>query len=220
MCGRGQAPRDLGGHRHRGMAVGAGNRPSREIGDQGGDDQHGKHVDLRQSEALHQLAQHDRQYYCGGTEDQGAVVDVIAVEQGEPYPTQNLHVAVAFVAHPQRVAQLSDGKQQRRGRHETDDDRLGNVASQVAQLEQADDDLECANQDGQQEQPLEELLGVLRIDEGKGGEHQQRDGARRPVDQVRGRSEDRGDDRHDDCRVHAEPGIHSGNQRIRHGLRE
>ncbi len=215
-----QAPRDFRGHRHRGVAVGSRNRPSREVGDQGGDDQHGKHVDLRQSEALHHLTQDDRKYYGRGAQYQRPVVDVIAVEQGEPDATQDLHVAVAFVVHPQRVAQLSHGEQKRCGRHETDDDRLGNVAGQVAQLEQADDDLKSANQDGQHEQRLEEFLGVLRIDEGKRGENQQRYGARRSVDQVRRRSEDRGDDRHDDCRVHTEPGIHARDQRIRHGLRE
>ncbi len=139
------------------MPAGTRNRPSREIGDQAGDDQHGKHVDLRPPEALDQFAQDDRQQHRGGTERQGAVVDVIAVEQGEPYPTQHLHVPVAFVAHPQRVAQLSDGKQKRRRGHEADDDRLGDVASQVAQLEQADHDLEGTNQDGQQKQPLEEF---------------------------------------------------------------
>jgi len=76
-------------------------------------------------------------------------------------------VAVALIVHPQRVAQLSHGEQKRRGRHETDDDRLGDITGQVTQLEQADHDLEYANQDGQHEQRLEEFLGVLRIDEGK-----------------------------------------------------
>ena len=216
----GQAPRDFGGHRHSGTAVGSRNRPSREVGDQGGDYQHGKHVDLRQSEALHHLTKDDRQDHSRGAQYQGAVVDVVAVGQREPYAMQDLHVAVALIVHPQRVAQLSHGEQKRRGRHETDDDRLGDITGQVTQLEQADHDLEYANQDGQHEQRLEEFLGVLRIDEGKRREDQQRYGARRSVDQVRRRSEDRGDDRHDDCRVHAEPGIHPRDQCIRHGLRE
>ena len=145
---------------------------------------------------------------------------MITMEQGEPYATQDLHVAVALIVHPQRVAQLSHREQERGGRHEADDDRLGNVASQVAQFEQADDDLEDANQHGQQEQPLEEFLGVLRVEEGKRREDQQRDGASRSVDQMRRRTEDRGDDRYDDRRVHAEPGIHPRDQRISHRLRE
>jgi hypothetical protein len=68
---------------------------------------------------------------------------------------------------------LPHGKQKGCGRHEASDDRFGNVAGQVAELEQADQDLDPANQHTQQEQRLEEFACVLRIDESKTSEDEQ-----------------------------------------------
>ena len=80
--------------------------------DERGDDQHGQQVDLRPAEALHQPAQHDRHHDGRHAQYHRAVVDRVAVEQGEVQPVQHLHVAVALVLHAERVADLPDGEQE------------------------------------------------------------------------------------------------------------
>ena len=195
-------------------------RPSGEVGDQGRNDQHRQQVQLRQPEAFHQPAQHDRQHHRRGADDQRAVVERIAVEQGEVGTFQHRLPAVALVLHPQRVAELTHRDQNGRGQQEAEDDRFGDVSGQVTELEHRDQDLEGADQNAEQEQRLEQDGAILRVQERQRAEHQKRYGTRRSVDQMRGRSEDRGDEGHHDRRVHAEFRVDAGDQRIGDALRQ
>ena len=72
---------------------------------------------------------------------------------------------------------------------------------------------------GQQKHRLENLLPVRRIEKRQRTEHDQRNGVRRAVDQIRRRAENRADRRDDNGGIKAIPRIDTGDQRIGHRLR-
>ncbi len=120
----------------------------------------------------------------------------------------------------EEVGDLADAEQQRRADHEAEDHGFGNVAGQVAKLEDGDEDLDGSDHHAKQHQGLGDLGLVVGIEKGERAEDDERDRAGRPVDQMRRRAEHRGDRRHDDRRVEPVARVDAGEQRIGHALRQ
>ena len=209
-----QALRDLRGQVHRGVAGVIFGRPSGQVRNQGGEDQHRQQVQLWQPEAFHQPPQHDGQHHRRGADDQRAVVERITMEQREVGTFQHRLPAVALVLHPQRIAELTQRDQNGRGQQKAEDHGFGDVSGQVTELEHRNQNLERANQDAEQEQRLEQDGAILRVEERQRAEHQQRYRTRRAVDQMRRRAENRSDEGHHDRRVHTEFRVDAGHQRV------
>jgi hypothetical protein len=155
------------------FTVGTRRGPPGQVGDHPGDYQHGQQIDLRQAVAFDQPAQQHGDHHRRDAEEHGLRVDLVAVEHREIHVGQDRGVGIALALHPQRVADLAEGEDQRRRGHEPDDHRLRDVAREVAQLEHGNEDLDDTDEDAQQEQRLEERRAVLRVDECQRAEHQQ-----------------------------------------------
>ena len=78
-----QALRDLRGQLDRGVAGVIFGRPSGQIRNQGRKDQRRQQVQLWQPESFHQAPQHDGEDDGRDADDQRAVVEGLAMEQGE-----------------------------------------------------------------------------------------------------------------------------------------
>jgi hypothetical protein len=140
----------------------------------------------------------------GDADADGPEVDRPAAGEGEPQPHQDVLVAAADGADAEQVVQLTQRHQQAGAGHEAEDDRLGDVARQVAQPQQRDDDLDQADEHGQQAGHAHPLVGVERG--GDGAEDDQRDGVGRAVDEAGARPEQRRQGGHDDGGVQAVEG--------------
>ncbi len=125
---------------------------------------------------------------------------------------------IALVMQAEKIPDLPDRDQESRAGHESDDDRLGNVAGQVAEPEDRDEDLDDADEDAEQEHRLRRAGLGVGIEERERAEDDERDRVGRAVDQVRGRAEDRRDQRNDDGRVEAVTRIDARDERVGHRL--
>ena len=133
---------------------------------------------------------------------------------------QHMLRAGALVANAQRIADLADRQQQRRRAHEAEDDGFRDIAGEVAEPEHGDEDLDRAHHRAEQEHRLRGLDALIGVEDRKGAEHHQRDRAGRAVDQVRGRTEQRGHGGDDDRRIESVARIDAREQRIGHALRQ
>ncbi len=88
------------------------------------------------------------------------------------------------VPDAEEIGDLADAQQQGRADHEAEHHRFRDIAGQVAELEDGDEDLDHANHDAKQHQSFADLGLVLGIEKSQRAEYNERDCAGRAVDEM------------------------------------
>ena len=154
------------------------------------------------------------------TDDQFTALPAVSVSHRR---TMRMLMAVAHLLDAEQIGDLAQRHEQAGPRHEAEDDRFRDVARQVAQPEQGDDDLTAAHEQAEQEHRLQGVRGCVvaaQFQAGDGAEDDERNGVGRAVDEVRRGAEDGGDGGHDDGGVEAERRIDAGDEGVGHRLRQ
>ncbi len=107
----------------------------------------------------------------------------MASGERQPDAVKNVLLPGAAVTQAGQIAELAESYECARSRHEADYNRFGNVASEIAEFEDCDQDLYCADHDSQQESRLVSVEARIGIEEGESAENDQRNGVGGPVDQ-------------------------------------
>ncbi len=124
-----------------GLTPAAGDRPAGKICGYCNDDEHDDHVHAWQPVALdHPASQHSEHQCRRGDEDRSSV-ERIALSESQPQPVQHMLGGRTLVAQAECIADLSDGEESSSRTHETQDHRFGDIAGEVSQLEDSDEDL-------------------------------------------------------------------------------
>ena len=184
------------------------------------DDQPHEHLDLRQPEAAHHQTQDEHQRDRARPDGQGAEIDRAALRQRAPEADEHVILPVAPAVQAEEIGHLPQRDEKARAGHEADDDRLRNVAREIAQPENGDEDLQDAGHDAEQKKRLHGVPLHIGVERRQRAEDDERDGVGRAVDEVRRRTEDRRHGRDDDGRVEAKTRIDPRDERIGHRLRQ
>ena len=161
QVGRRQIALHLVDHRHQPLAVGPG--PAEQQGQDGGQGQGQEHVHAREAIFAGQVPQRHHQHHGDGANRDGAKLHGPTFGQGQPETVEQVVIAGALFLQAEQVVHLAQRDQAAGAGHEAQYHRFGDVARQVAQLEQGNDDLNGPDHQRQQKNGLEGEL-VIRAE--------------------------------------------------------
>ena len=99
-------------------------------------------------------------------------IDRPAVNDGQPEAVQEVQVAIALRGQAEKVVYLLERDEEPGSGHEAENHRFGHIAGEIAELEEGDQDLDDADEDGENKHRLNPFAGDQR-EPGDGTENHQ-----------------------------------------------
>ena len=122
--------------------------------------------------------------------------------------------------HAEKIGDLADGQHDGGPDHKAQNDGFRDIARQIAEPENSDENLDGSDHNAQKEQGFHRFDAVVRIKKGQDAEDHERNGAGRSGNQMRRGAEDGGDRGKHDGGIEPEPRVDTGNNRVSHALRQ